>query len=119
MLSVSSAPARSRVDFSNIWGFVAFVMLHVWRSGTLFSDSPWPSVLSVGVLFFPLSAPVFYFPVCGAFLCSVLGVALGCLGLPFGSPGPAGPGDRFTVVQKSVPMQRGARFAFCESPKHS
>ena len=44
VLSVTSAPARSRVTFSNTLGFVVFIVLQLWRSGALFFDNPWPSV---------------------------------------------------------------------------
>ena len=84
--------ALSRVMFSSIWGSIVFFVLHLWRSRALFSDSPWPSVPFLEVLFFHLGALVLYFPVCGALLFSVFGVTLGGLGLPFGSPGPVGPG---------------------------
>ena len=92
VLGVTSAPALSRVMFSSIWGFVVFVVLHIWRSRALFSDSPWLSLPFLKGPFFRLGAPALYFPVCGAFLFSVVGVAFGCLGLPFGSLDPVGPG---------------------------
>ena len=53
---------------------------------------PWPSFPSLEVLFVRFGALVLYFPLRGALLFSVWGVALGRLGLPFGSPGPVGPG---------------------------
>ena len=92
VLGVTSAPALSRVMFSSIWGFVVFVVLHVWLSRALFSDSPWPSDPLLQTSFFHLGAPALYFPGCGAFLFSVFGVAFGCTWLPFGSLGPVGPG---------------------------
>ena len=49
VLGVTSAPALSRVTFSNIWGFVVFIVLQLWRSGALFSDSPWPSVAVLSI----------------------------------------------------------------------
>ena len=75
----SSAPPRSRPMFSNIFGFVVFIVLHLWRSRALFSDSLWPSVTFLEVVFFRLGALELYFPVCGALLLSLLGVALSCL----------------------------------------
>ena len=75
----SSASPRSRVMFSTIFGFVVFIVLHLWRSRALFSDSLWPSVPFLEVVFFRLGALVLYFPVCGALLLSLLGVALSCL----------------------------------------
>ena len=62
VLSVTSAPARSRVTFSSIWGFVVFCVLHVLRSGALFSDSPWPSFSSLEVMFFRFGAKVLFRP---------------------------------------------------------
>ena len=44
VLGVTSAAVRSSIGFSNIWGVVVFIVLHLWRSGALFSDSLWPSV---------------------------------------------------------------------------
>ena len=92
VLGVTLAPVLSRVMFSTVWGFVVFVVLHVWRSRVLFSDSPWPSDPLLQTSFFHLGAPALYFPGCGAFLFSVFGVAFGCIWLPFGSLGPVGPG---------------------------
>ena len=65
--------------FPIYFGFVVFIVLHVWRSGALFSNSLWPSVPFLEVVFFRLGALVLYFPVCGALLLSLLGVALSCL----------------------------------------
>ena len=79
VLGATSAATRSRIGFSNIRSFVVFIVLHFWRSGTLFSDRPWPSVACLEVLFFRLGALVLYFPICGALLFSLLGVALDCL----------------------------------------
>ena len=56
-----------------------FIVLHLWRSRALFSDSLWPSVTFLEVVFFRLGALELYFPVCGALLLSLLGVALSCL----------------------------------------
>ena len=92
VLGVTSAPALSRVTFSSIWGFVVFVMLHIWRSRALFSDSLWPPVPFQKGPFFRLGVPALYFPICGALLFSVFGTALGCLGLSFASLGSVGPG---------------------------
>ena len=75
----TSTLVRSRVMFSNISGFIVFVMLHLWRSRALFFDIPWPPVPSLEISFFPVGALVLYFPVCGAFLFEFLaspGVAL-------------------------------------------
>ena len=44
VLGVTSAAARSRVGFSNIWGFAFFIVLKLWRSRALFSDSLWPTL---------------------------------------------------------------------------
>ena len=44
VLGATSAAVRSSIGFSNVWGFVVFIVLHLWRSDVLFSDSPWPSV---------------------------------------------------------------------------
>ena len=59
VLGVTLAAWRSRMGFSNIFGFVVFIMLHVWRSGALFFDSLWPPVPFLEVLFFRLGALVF------------------------------------------------------------
>ena len=77
VLGVTSAPALSRVMLSSVWSFAVFFVLHVWRSRALFSDSPRPSVPFLKGLFFRLGAPALYFPVCGALLVSVFGVAVG------------------------------------------
>ena len=57
--------ARSRVTFSNTWGAIVFVVLHLGRSGALFFDSPWPSVSSLEVLFFRFGAPALSFSIWG------------------------------------------------------
>ena len=83
---------RSRVMFSNTWGGIVFVELRRWRSGALFSDSPWPSVADLSISW----SPVFAFWRSGALFSEarrspVFGLGRR-LGLPFGSPGPVGPG---------------------------
>ena len=66
--------------FSNIFWLRRFYRVaSLWRSRALFSDSLWPSVPFLEVVFFRLGALVLYFPVCGALLLSLLGVALSCL----------------------------------------
>ena len=79
VLDVTSAPVRSRVMFSSMWGFIVFSVLHLWRSRALFSSNPWPPVVFLEVVFFRFGALVLYFPVCGALPFSVFDVALGCL----------------------------------------
>ena len=58
VLGVSSAAWCSRPMFSNIFGFVVFIVLHLWRYRALFSDSLWPSVPFLEVLFLRLGALV-------------------------------------------------------------
>ena len=77
VLGATSAAALSQPMFSNIIRFAVFFVLHVWRSRALFSDSPWPSVPFLEIVFFRFGALVLYFPVCGALLLPLLGVALG------------------------------------------
>ena len=59
VLGISSAAARSRIGFSNIWGFVVFIVLYLWRSGALFSNALAPSVPFLELLVFRLDALVF------------------------------------------------------------
>ena len=49
VLGVTSAPALSRVTFSNTWGFAVFIVLKLWCSGALFSDTPWPSLAVLSI----------------------------------------------------------------------
>ena len=58
VLGATSAAWLSRPMFSNIIRFAVFFVLHVWRSGALFSDSLWPPVPFLEVLFFRLGALV-------------------------------------------------------------
>ena len=58
VLGVTSAAARSHIGFSNIFRIVVFIVLHLWRSGALFSDSLWAPVSFLEVLFFQLGALV-------------------------------------------------------------
>ena len=66
VLGVASVPVRSRAMFSSMWGFMVFSVLRLCRSRALFSDTPWPPVVFLEVVFFRFGALVFYFPVCGA-----------------------------------------------------
>ena len=43
-------------------GLRRFYLLQLWRSGALFSDSPWASVSSLEVLFFRFGAKVLFRP---------------------------------------------------------
>ena len=44
VLGVTSAAARSHIGFSNIFRTVVFIVLKLWRSRALFSDSLWPTL---------------------------------------------------------------------------
>ena len=97
----------SRVTFSNTWGATVFVVLHLGRSGALFFDSSWPSVSSLEVQLFRSGALVRYFPVCGAFLSSLLGVVLGCL---LGRRVRSGPVDGSRFSTKAFPCSAALAF---------
>ena len=44
VLGVTSAAVRSHIGFSNIFRTVVFIVLKLWRSRALFSDSLWPTL---------------------------------------------------------------------------
>ena len=44
VLGVTSAAARSHIGFSNLFRTVVFIVLKLWRSRALFSDSLWPTL---------------------------------------------------------------------------
>ena len=49
VLGIILAPALSHVTFSNTLGFGAFIVLKLWCSGALFSDTPWPSLAVLSI----------------------------------------------------------------------
>ena len=86
LLCVTCAPV---LVFPIYGASVVIIVLHIWRSRALFSDSPWPPLQFLQVLFFSCGRSGALF---SSMRCSPFFTFWRRLGLPTGWSGPVGPG---------------------------